>query len=56
MKIGNQLSSSTEVEKNYKIDLTKLKEKNNRYFLTIIVKYKTGMSSWNISNMFEMWP
>lgn len=44
MKIGNQLSSSTEVEKSYKIDLTKLKEKNNRYFLTIIVKDKTGMS------------
>lgn len=44
VKIGNQLSSSTEVEKSYKIDLTKLKEKNNRYFLTIIVKDKTGMS------------
>ena len=44
VSIGNELTGSSESDKTYKIDLTKLKSKNNNYFLAITVKDKSGLA------------
>lgn len=43
IKIGNPLRNSTEVEKSYKIDLSKLVAKNNMYFLELTAVDQTGI-------------
>ena len=44
VNIGNELAGSSEIDKTYKIDLAKLKSKNNNYFLGITVKDKSGIT------------
>ncbi len=43
VSVGTRLSGSTDVKEIYKIDLSKLVDKNNKYNLRIIAEDKTGM-------------